>query len=258
MSDFPFKSEKYRQYQNTFLQRVAIGFDFQPTTVKASELNALFNDYLQSFFGVTTNDDLNSGKFNVTRKDLNLSFDFSNHYAVISLNGSTYVGFSDTAIPQIFKLRNYFKKVVKTEVITKTEIRKLNVFNIKANDTTSIDMGSVMKVLLSSDLIATLGTENLSNEEKVIPGMRKCIFNSGDSTITIRVVLLPPSKANDSFHHLLLDALGELQPTDGIKVDDVVGRLMDFNKILYDCYHWCISDNVRQLMRQNSNNSEEK
>ena len=258
MNDFPFKSEKYRQYQNTFLQRVTIGFDFRPTTVETSELNALFNDYLQSFFGVTTNDDLNSGTFNVTRKDMNQSFDFSNRYAVISLNGSSYVGFSDTAIPQIFKLRNFFKKVVKAESITKTGIRKLNVFNIKVNDTASIDVEPIMKALLSTDLITALSTENLSDEEKAIPGMHKCVFTSGDNTITIRVVLLPPSKANDSFHHLLLDTLGELQPAEGIKVDDVADRLMDFNKVIYDCYHWCVSDSVKQVMQQNNVNSEKK
>ena len=258
MSEYPFKSEKYRQYQNTFLQRVTIGFDFPTTTVESSDLNTQFNDYLQSFFGVTAGDDLNSGTFNVTRKDMNQSFDFSNRYAVISLNGSSYVGFSDTAIPQIFKLRNFFNKVVKVEKLTKAGIRKLNVFNIKANGNTPVDAEPVMKALLSSDLLAALSTENLSEEERSIPGMHKCVFSYGESAITIRVVMMPPSKANDSFHHLLLDTLGELTPAEGIRIDDVADCLMDFNKVLYDCYHWCVSDSVKQVMQQEENNSGRK
>ena len=252
MNQFPFKSEKYRQYQNTFLQDVTVGFDFPVSQVEKSELNALFNDYVQSFFGVTSDGDITTGMCNITRKDMLQSFDFSNRSAVIHLSGKNYATFSDTAIPPIFKLRNFFNKVVQTSKLSKTGIRKLNVFNIKTDDKTAVDAAPIMRALFSEDLMASLSAENLDQEEQAVPGLMKCSFQAGDDIITIRTVLLPPSQHKDAFHHLLLDTLGEINPANGIKVDEVADLLMDFNKSLYDCFHWCVSNRVKQVMLQDN------
>lgn len=252
MNQFPFTSEKYRQYQNTFLQNVTVGFDFPVSQVEKSELNVLFNDYVQSFFGVVNEGDITTGMCTITRKDMLQSFDFSHRSAVIHLSGKNYATFSDTAIPAIFKLRNFFNKVVRTATLTKTGIRKLNVFNIKTDGKPIADATPVLKALFSENLIASLTTDNLDQEEQTIPGLQKCLFQSGDAQITIRTALLPPSQPNDSFHHLLLDTLGEVSPAEGIKVDEVADLLMDFNKSLYDCYHWCVSDRVKQVMLQDN------
>ena len=252
MNQFPFTSEKYRQYQNTFLQDVTVGFDFPVPQAGKSELNALFNDYAQSFFGVVNEGDITTGMCTITRKDMLQSFDFSHRSAVIHLSGKNYATFSDTAIPAIFKLRNFFNKVVQTVTLTKTGIRKLNVFNIKTDGKKAVDTAPIMKALFSENLMASLSADNLDLEEKTIPGLQKCMFQSGDAIITIRTALLPPSQANDNFHHLLLDTLGELTPAGGIKVDEVADLLMDFNKSLYDCYHWCVSDRVKQVMLQDN------
>jgi len=252
MNQFPFSPEKYRQYQNTFLQNVTVGFDFPVSQIEQSELNALFNDYVQSFFGVTSEGDITTGMCSITRKDMLQSFDFSNRSAVIHLSGKNYATFSDTAIPAIFKLRNFFNKVVQTALLTKTGIRKLNVFNIKTDGKPIADAAAVMKALFSDSFIASLNADNLDQDEQTIPGLRKCMFQSGDIVITIRTALLPPSQPNDAFHHLLLDTLGELTPAEGIKVDEVADLLMDFNKSLYDCYHWCVSDRVKQVMLQDN------
>ncbi len=256
MNSFPFPSEKYRQYKNTFLQDVTIGFDFPPTTVREAELNALFNEYAQSFFGVSSDGDLTTSICNITKKDQSQSFDFSDRQAVIHLKGREYIGFSDTAIPQIFKMRHFFKKVVKIENISKAGIRKLNVFNIKVNakDKTTVDADPVMKSLFSPSLMSSLSSDGLNDEERTVPGMRKCVFRVADRTITLRAVLLPPSPSNnDPFHHLLLDTIGEIDKEGGIKVDDISEALMDFNKEIYDCYHWCVNENVKKVMLQADN-----
>ena len=53
MKPFPFGHEKYRQYRNTFLQSVTIGFDFPIPKIGKEMLNSKFNDYIQSFFGLS-------------------------------------------------------------------------------------------------------------------------------------------------------------------------------------------------------------
>lgn len=257
MNKFPFPPEKYRQYRNTFLQSVTIGFDFIPSAVKKDELNALFNEYVQSFFSVTSDGDLITEMCKVSKNDQSISFDFSNSSVVIHISGKGYVGFSDTAIPQIFKLRNFFNKVVQTEKITKTGIRKLNVFNIKVNGKEQVDEKQVMKAIFSSALNNALNTDCLNDEEKSLR-VKKCIYKVEDKTITIRAALMPPSQPNDIFYHLLLDTLGEIDKPDGISVDEVSELLMDFNKDIYDCFHWCISERVKQVMQQPDNNNTTK
>lgn len=257
MDKFPFPSEKYHQYRNTFLQNVTIGFDFTPSGVKKDEMNALFNDYVQSFFGVTSDGDLTSGMCNVSKNDQSLSFDFSDRSAVIHLSGKGYIGFSDTAIPQIFKLRNFFNKVVQIEKFVKTGIRKLNVFNIKVNGKEDVDEAQVRKAIFSESFNNSLNSENLDEEEQSI-GVKKCVFKVGSKTITIRTALMPPAQQNDIFYHLLLDTLGEIETEDGISVDEVSEILMDFNKDIYDCYHWCVSESVKNVMLQSDDTNKTK
>ena len=257
MSQFPFKPEKYCQYRNTFLQKVTIGFDFAPSGVEKSKLNALFNEYVQSFFGVTSDGDLTSITCSVSKNDQSLSFDFCDHSAVINLSGRNYVGFSDTAIPQIFKLRDFFNKVVQIENFKRTGIRKLNVFNIKTNGKEQVDEIQVMKAIFSEELNSKLSNDNLDGEEQNAK-VKKCILKSGNKTITIRTALMPPSRPNDLFYHLLLDTLGEIENEDGITVEEVSELLMDFNKDIYDCFHWCVNDRVKQVMQQSDINNRGK
>ena len=259
MDKFPFEPAKYCQYKNTFLQNVTIGFNYAPSVVEKAKMNDLFNDYVQSFFGVTSEGDLTAGTSTISKNDQTLSFDFSDRGTIIHLSGKTYVGFSDTAIPQIFKLRNFFNKVVQIKEFEKTGIRKLNVFNIKVNGKEAVDEVQIRNAIFSKSLNAILSTDNLNDEERNA-SVKKCIFKVGAKTITIRTALIPPSQPNDIFHHLLLDTLGEIDSTsdEKISVDEVSELLMDFNKDIYDCYHWCVSDSVKHVMMQSEGNKVEK
>lgn len=248
MSPFPFKQEKYRQYRNTFLQDVVVGFNFAASHVTKGEMSVRFNDYVQRFFGVTNTVDLTTSVCNVSRKDLSLSFEFTDHSAIIHLNGQKYVSFSDTAIPQVFKIRDFFNKVVEVKTIDQAVIRKVNVFNIKAGEQTLIDPTLVRKSLFSEELIAALSDSNLDDRERDIPNFLKCEYQEEDITITVRTALLPPTTSQDKFHHLLLDIMAVCAPSDGIKIEEVSDKLMDFNSIMYDCYHWCVSGQVMNVM----------
>lgn len=254
MKPFPFKPEKYRQYRNTFLQDVEIGFDFLPSDVAKDILNAHFIDYVQSFFNVSLTGDLSSSVCNISKKDLSVSFDFTNKSVVIHLSGKNYIGFSDTAIPQVFKLRSFFSKVVEIKKISQAVIRKVNVFNIKANDQSTISVDQVRKVLFSKEFLADLGTEGLNDQELTIPEFKKCEYQQDDSLLTIRTAFMPPAKPDDGFHHLILDTVGIIKPEDGIKIESIADELMDLNSYLYYSYHWSVSDYVKQVMLQDSDN----
>ena len=248
MSPLPFNQEKYRQYRNTFLQDVFVGFDFTKSQVAKDEMNNRFNDYTQRFFGVSNNGDLTTSVCNVSKKDLSLSFEFTDHSAIIHLNGQKYVCFSDTAIPQVFKIRDFFNKVVESKTINQAVIRKVNVFNIKAGEQAQVDASVVRKSLFSEALVAALSNEGLDEKEREIPSFLKCEYQAGDIIVTIRTALLPPTSVQDKFHHLLLDTMTVCHPAEGIKIGEISDKLMDFNSIMYDCYHWCVSDQVKKVM----------
>lgn len=247
-SSLPFKQEKYRRYRNTFLQDVVVGFAFAPSQVAKDELNARFADYTQRFFGVPNNGDITTSVCNISRKDLSLSFEFTDHSAVIHLSGQKYECFSDTAIPQVFKIRDFFNKVVEVKAIEQSMIRKVNVFNIKGNEQNPVDATSVRQSLFSPALLESLTAEGLDEQEHDIPNFMKCVFKDGDVSITIRTALLPPTATQDKFHHLVLDTMAVCKPEGGIKVDELSNKLMDFNSVMYDCYHWCVSEQVKKVM----------
>ena len=75
----------------------------------------------------------------------------------------------------------------------------------------------------------------------------KCEFKDGDVTITVRTALLPPAAAKDKFHHLVLDTMAVCSSSEGVKVEELSDKLMDFNSVIYDCYHWCVSDQVKKV-----------
>ncbi len=253
MSSFPFRPEKYRKYQNTFLQKVTIGFDFGSSQVDKIILNNEFNDYLQRFFGINSNGDIASQTWNVSKKDSTLSFDFSSRHTVVNFSGQSYVSFSDTAIPQIYKLRDFFKKVVRIDKISKTMIRKVNVFNIKYNKEEEINVSEVRGLIFSKEFLSALNTDNLTEQERKIPHFCKCEFFDDESLIKIRTALMPPSSESDEFYHVILDTVACLRPSNGINVDEIAEKLMDFNSILYYSYHWCISDNIKRVMLESQN-----
>lgn len=254
MSHFPFKQEKYRQYRNTSLQEVVVGFTFAHSLVPKDEMNARFSDYVLRFFGVTNNGDLTTSSCNVSKKDLSQSFEFTDHSAFIHLNGQKYVGFSDTAIPQVFKIRDFFNKVVEVKSINQTVLRKVNVFNIKAGEQAKVDAFKVRQSLFSEALISALSDNGLDEKECEIPNFQKCEYQEDDVTVTIRTALLPPTSTQDKFHHLILDTLAVHKPIEGIKIEEISDKLMDFNSIMYDCYHWCVSEQVKKVMLESVEN----
>ena len=250
MKPFPFKPIRYRQYRNTFLQNVIVSFEFTPSTKKEDILKDLFHDYVQSFFGIDTKGgDISKEMCNISKKDMSQIFLFSNGKASILLSGKQYETFSDTAIPQIFKLRSFFTKVMEVYSLKNVSIRKINVWDFKNSDKKEVDVDEVKDLVFSPGLLMDLSTENLEKQEMEIPNFSKCSYSQNDEQIDIRTALLPPT-SKDDFSHLILDTLGVVNPGEGIKVEEMADVLMDLNSYLFYSYHWSVSDYVLNVMNE--------
>lgn len=248
MEHFPFTKTKYRQYKHTFLQNVMVSFNFD-STVEVSVADDSFADYSKAFFGLEKSGTL-SKAISISRKDNAQSFLFAHNHAEIFMNGQKYEGFSDTAIPMIFKMRKFFNDVVRVEKINSVSIRKINVWNIKKNGKDDINPQEVMKLILSQNLLSELSNENLNDEERAIPNFLKSEWKEDQRLVTIRTALIPPASTKDEFYHLLLDTQAFEIPTDGYTVDEVSGKLLDLNSIMFYAYHWCVSEEVLTVMNK--------
>lgn len=248
MERFPFTKTKYCQYKHTFLQNVMVSFNFD-STVEVSVADDSFADYLKAFFGLEKSGTL-SKTISISRKDNAQSFLFAHNHAEIFMNGQKYEGFSDTAIPMIFKMRKFFNDVVRVEKINSVSIRKINVWNIKRNGKDDINPQEVMKLILSQNLLSELSNENLNDEERAIPHFLKSEWKEDQRLVTVRTSLIPPASTKDEFYHLLLDTQAFEIPTDGYTVDEVSGRLLDLNSIMFYAYHWCVSEEVLTVMNK--------
>lgn len=253
MKPFPFEQVKYQQYRNTFLQNVLIAFDFGPSNESPANIDVAFKEYAQSFFGLTITGDnsITSSPCSVSKKDMTQSFLFSNKLVSIQIAGKEYKSFSDTAIPQVFKLRHFFSKVLKINSFTKVGIRKVNVWNFKNKNNENVDLNEVKQLIFSQQLRADLSSSDLNDEERKIPNFEKCQYQNKNTIINIRTALLPPGP-QDEYHHLILDILGELTSND-INVENVVDFLMDLNSEIFDSYHWSISPYVIDVMNKEPN-----
>lgn len=225
-----------------------VSFNFE-STVEVSAADNSFADYSKAFFGLDKSGTL-SKAISISRKDNAQSFLFAYDHAEIFMNGQRYEGFSDTAIPMIFKMRKFFNDVVCVEKIKSASIRKINVWNIKKNGKDEINPQEVMKLILSQSLLSELSDDNLNDEERAIPNFLKSEWKEDQRLITIRTALIPPAGAKDEFYHLLLDTQALEIPTDGYTVDEVSGKLLDLNSIMFYAYHWSVSEEVLNVMNK--------
>lgn len=254
MKKIPFKPIKYRQYRNTFLQNVIITFDFDHSKKDDQKLMDSFHDYALSFFGIEVqNGNINVDVCKISKKDQSHIFLFSNGQVTIQLSGKSYESFSDSAIPQVFKLRNFFNKVVQISTLKSISIRKINVWDLKNSDEKEINVSEVRNLIFSSSLLHDLSNDNLTNEEDKIPNFLKSSYSQNNTQIIIRTAFFPP-KLKDDYSHLILDTLGIVQQPDGINIDEFVDFLMDLNSQLFYSYHWSVSDYVIEVMDAKENN----
>lgn len=246
MQTFQFPEVKYRLYKNTFLQNVMVTFEF--LSANNERTNAAFVDYLKSFFEIEAKDSSLINGVTISKKDMSVSLSFSTNKAAIHLNGQKYVGFSDTAIPQVFKLRNFFTKVMNVTTLQSISIRKVNVWNIKQDIRNAVRVEDAYKAIFSDNLINALSNVGLSEEERAIPNFQKAYWKVNTAELIVRTALLPPSKTKDQFCHLILDTEIIDKPTNGYKVENVASDMMDLNSTLYDAFHWCVCNDIINLM----------
>lgn len=240
-------SVQYRQYPNSFLSKVALYLTFN-----SEESKEAFRDKLQKF--LSANFDLNMQAdedfeaVRVTNESKTVEFFFSLNFAAVEFSGDNYKNYTDTQLPQLFRLIDYAKKIVHVSEISMISVRKLNTWDFKSKDDKTPSLDKVRNKIFSQDLISVLSGQNLTDDERKIRNFEKFSFDKDDFKITVRSAYIQNSKEKE-YTRLILDTEC-LQTDEKLSLDDLSSLCKTMNKQLYDIYHWCVTNEVINMMNQ--------
>lgn len=247
---FDFGNHIRREYKNTFLQNVLVKIDFKERNlIDSEEVSRKWNEFVVSNFNNSSNKtnlpvDFFETPIRVSRKDGNCSFFFSKKVVSAVVGAKDYRTFVDSVIPQIYKISKFLTDVISTNEITRLSLRKINIWQFKFNGTSSIKPDEVRKILFSNALMSHEESRALNEDEQNIDNLHKYEWEDGDKKAIVKTFFIPPKQAN--VFAQVLDT--ELQMNTPIQINQVQDNFIELNNILYNLFHWCVSERVIDVM----------
>lgn len=245
--NLPFEHVSYQRYKNTFLNTVMLILPYPQVSNDDHGFYNRFKDYVKSFFGI----DLPEGEFKegaaLNKGDGSISINFTKDQVNIIMSGQKYETFTQSMLPNVFNLRSFFKNVVKIDKIERITLRKINVWNFKNEKNVEVTGSGTRAAVFSTSLLEALSKDNLTDQEAEMPDMMKCEWNDDNESLTIRSAFNKTDE-KDGFSQLILDTEYCVSKHDGFKLEDIANELLHYNSTLYQAYHWCVNDKVKNLM----------
>lgn len=246
--NLPFEHVSYQRYKNTFLNTVMLVLSYPQVSDDDHDFYDRFKEYVKSFFGI----DVPEGEFKdgaaINKGDGSISINFTRNQVNIIMSGQKYETFTQSMLPNVFNLRSFFKNVAKTDKVDSIVLRKINIWNFKNEKNVEITGSGTRAAVFSKCLLEALSNENLTDKEAEMPDMQKCEWNDDNESLTIRSAFNKTDQ-KDGFSQLMLDTEYFISKDEGFKLDDIANDLLHYNSTLYQAYHWCVNDKVKNLMK---------
>lgn len=239
MRCYPFKiTDNHKTYKVTFLQSVILKMEYDYSNESFEKFAQFFNEVFKL--------QLIEQQFNVKNTDaIRLRSDnhayrvkFSKNTIEFIINGDSYVNYEKSLLPFINKVSKYLEQI------------KGNILNISIE---KIDIWPLAKGKIDSpeDFINTIISENLRNAPDLVSGDEAFVEytdkDSGDSLL-IRFGFIPfVEEQNDQPARIVLDTLCN-HDNDSIAPSVLSGITKRLNDILYDAYHWSVTEDVIDIM----------
>lgn len=247
MFDFPFDSAKYKKYKRSFIQQVMVALFFDKVEPNEQHKQAWF-DYCLSNFNSSPSGNVMSNPIQISKKDGTLSFAFSNGMVGTRINAIAYSNFSDTIIPQVYKLRQFVDNVVGKD----TKIRKIKIFKVNGWQVETKDFFKLLKEGLQAQFFSE---EYLSyrehfvetNVENQLIVPKEHVWEENGNLFKISSGWLNV-KDSPGVYRLLLNTEYLKLKKDGIALSDVESILTEMNSSLFDAFEWVVSDKVKEMM----------
>lgn len=250
MNNLIFGEYPYQKFSNTFLTKVLVVFGFEPTAFPEG-FDDRMNKFSMEAFGIPGPTDILTKGVRLTSSDGCLFFNFTNNYVSVEILGKSYDSFSNSIIPQAFKLRSFVEDVIKKDTLRYVSIRKLNTWQFeKPKNANAFEEDAIRKFVFSSGFNQLEVNADLSKEEQQIEHFKKHRWEDGNSLLELRTAFLEMSSSNTSKHiyGLVLDSERKEYNPNGIQCVVVDSILKEVNKDLYNAYMWSVSDAIKNIM----------
>lgn len=244
---YPFPNIKIKVYSKTFLKDVHIGVLF-PEVPLSDDLQKSAGEFFAAEFGLPN---VLMGEMpkavSVFSKDDKIRFSFGLSRLGLRIKREAYRSFEDIA-PLLNKTYKYLG-VMGCQVVDKIIFSKYNELAYEAKQETAV--AEVMEGIFSADLLSSM-TKRDRQVQKSLSRWEKVIHAKGDDdtdsffTIEYGFIKKPEGVEGSS---LTLKTLIESQKSE-IPVSSIPRVLTDYNQVLDNAFHWCVSDIVLNEMKK--------
>lgn len=252
-SIFPHIAE-HKTYRNSFLQQVGVAMVYTTRTKKNVPEN--FDDkmasFMDRFFRMQYNGDFLDRPFlAVKNPDINVRFEFAPEYAYLTVGRSEYKSFIESVLPYTVAQKVLAFEVLGLSNLSNLSIRKINMFPFGASSDTMVrnDSGTVYSNLLSKAFIDTPIKETIEGATNYITPVEERSIEDGNRMYRFKTGIIA-DKTLKGRYFLILDSSVQYFPNIKISEGTIDRRLIEQNDLLYDVFHWCVSDNVISLMNK--------
>lgn len=249
-----FSKAEHIHHNKTFLLDIVIEYNFEPVA-EDGDLDNRFKEFLHNSFGINTEGlSFVGGEHSLRKDDGSLSFYFSNGRVATKIGGQAYFNFIETARPTIYKIREFLEQVLDLKTLENIKIKKTNCWPF-INEAPSLNDKKIRDDLrlfvFSEQLQESLKADKDEKATGLIEDLKTYSFSNDDFSIKLRSYTAL-HKGNDdiqkNYINLFLDIIGTLATNGGIKIDDIEDETTSLNNEIYNCFQWCISDKIREIM----------
>jgi len=244
---YPFPNIKIKVYPKTFLKDVHIGMLF-PEVPLSDDLQKSAGEFFAAEFGLPKIKMEEMPKaISVFSKDGKIRFSFGLSRVDLNIKREAYRSFADIT-SLLHKIYRYLG-VMNCQVVNKIFFSKYNELAYEAKQETAV--AEVMEGIFSADLLGSM-TKQDRQVQKSLSRWEKIVHAKGDDdtnsifTIEYGFIRKPEGVVGSS---LTLKTLIESQISE-IPVSLIPNVLTDYNQVLDNAFHWCMSDMVLNEMKK--------
>lgn len=251
---YPFQTIPHKEYPNTFLENTAV-------TLISRKWNGEFNDnfanlyssFVERFFGLKKDAQQFKEKQEVsmTAPEDEVTFTFRPDKANLRVGRKKYHMFVDNIIPELLPLKAFMFGVMERESIENLMVRKLNIFPIQADSVEEVkeNVLDIYKFIFKPELLKEVSLVNAPQNAPWILDFRKGVFSNNDDEVTIRVGIARAQGYEKTFN-VVLDSSSRCANSSEIGEGAVDRILLRLNDQLFNAYHWCVGNEIIQLMEK--------
>ncbi len=252
--DYPFKNIEHRIYKNTFLQNTLVEMQYESikSRLSAKEVFCDFQSFASKNLGIDDikeDEGLTEKGIIISSDEIDTKFYIYDNKLIIKIGRKNYSSFQESVIPYIKIAEDFLQSVAKLEVINSLEIRKINIWPYNILDQNTLTE-TLMSKIFSKELLENGNFKSQSPENRnVTQWMKEKIFNWEDILLKLKYGFIAKDEQHDK-ERIILDSTAESSHKATIDNGEMRALLEKLNTILFDAYHWSVTDEIIQIMNK--------